>query len=218
MLKLETKRYGITILFALLMMAILVIPSFSQTSGSFLTIENDGVVYQNCITPAWTVEQDVPDAQRKILNGGVVNFPITVTKGDFTNNPLKVISFIRLENTGDEKATIGNIVVALQRLSDAGGVLHWETVSFDVADSEIGDIATEAITTNGTVKQNTASSFMDFMDQDEQTVYLNHPSAILDPLEIVGIRISAQFNNNIIGLAVGDRVRALLFITYGNAE
>jgi len=217
MQKFGLKSYGITILFALLMIVILAIPSFSQTTGAVLTLQDDGVVFQNCLTPAWLIEQVVPTAQRQILNDGMVNFPITVTKGDYTNNPLKVISYVRIENTGDEKAVIGNVVVIMQKLTNINDVLHWETVSFDVADSDIGDIAGTALTTYGKVKQNTASSFLEFMDKDEKIAYLNHPIASLDPQQIVGVRICAQFNNNILGLVAGDKVRSQLLITYGNA-
>lgn len=216
MQKIGSKRYGITILFALLMIVVLVIPSFSQT-GALLTLGSNGMVFQNVMTPAWSINEIVPPAQQKVLNDGVVNFPITVTKGETTNNVIKVISYVHIVNTGDEKANIGNVVVALQQLNDHSGVLHWDTLSYDVANSDIGDIASIANTTFGEVKQNSASSFLEFLDKSNTIEFLNHPAASLDSQEAVDVRVCAQFNNNILGMAIGGRIRALVFVTYGNA-
>lgn len=212
----EFRRCGITVVFVLLMIAVIAVPSFCAVSGSLLTIQNNGVELQNCLTPAWTVDQLVPPAQKTVANGGVVNFPIIVTKGESTNNILKIIANLRLVNTGDQNATIGNVVVDLQQLLNDNGVLHWESISNDAADATIGDAAVMAKTSFGIFKQNTASKFLEFMDVTNTIVFLN-PQQIIVPQQTVDMRICAQFSNNVLARAIGSKVRAQIFISYGNA-
>ena len=211
----EFRKYVIAVMFTLLMIAILITPSFSQVDGSVLTIQNNGVVFQNCLTPSWLVDQLVPPAQKNIPNDGVVNFPIIVTKGDLTNNVIKIIADIRLGNTGNQDATIGNVVMNLKQLHNNNGVLHWDSLSVDVADATIGDAAVQVRNSAGVFKQNTASKFLEFMIGDSMA-FIN-PEQVVTPGGTVDLRVCGQFNNNILGLVPGDILQAQLLIAYGNA-
>ena len=227
----EFRKYVIAVMFTLLMIAILITPSFSQIDGSVLTIQNNGVVFQNCLTPSWLVDQNVPTAQKNIPNDGVVNFPIIVTKGDLTNNVIKVIADIRLGNTGNQDATIGNVILDLQKLHNNAGVLHWDSLSVDVADATIGDAAVQVRNAAGVFKQNTASKFLEFMigtipaassgradgPIETYSIAFINPEQVVAPGQTVDLRVCGQFNNNILGLVPGDILRAQLLIAYGNA-
>ena len=141
-----------------------------------------------------------------------VTWSITATPSTTTTNHLIVSGQLRVRNIGNAPAPIGNIVVALQTRS---GVV-WQTRAADVADATSGDAATVAHTANGDVTENAASGSLGFTDAHNNSLFSLVPEVSIAPGAKVTLNFSASFDNSVLGLANGTKVRSYVAVSFGN--
>lgn len=156
------------------------------------------------------------------LSGNTVTWNITATKTATTSGHLVLQGQMTVTNTGNGPATIGNIVVNLQkRVSN-----KWVTASSNIANATQGGAATtanihKAASSEGkaTFSENSASGSLEFMDASNNTLFSLVPQALIGASETRTLLFSASFNNNdaALNLAPGTAIRAEVIVTFGNA-
>lgn len=154
------------------------------------------------------------------LSGNTVTWTITATKSATVSGQLVLQGQMTVTNTGSGPATIGNIVVNLQARRNN----KWKTVSADVANATLGDVATTALihkqaSSEGIAKfvENDASGSLEFMDAADNTVFSLTPQKLIGAGQTTTLLFQATFNNNKLGLVPGTPIRAETIITFGNA-
>lgn len=140
-----------------------------------------------------------------------VTWTIEATPSMTTANHLVISGTMRVKNTGNAGATIGNVVVSLQ--SKHSG---WTTRSSDVADATHGDAATVASTAGGTVTENAASGSVQLTDAHDNSVFSLVPEVVIAPGHTVALHFSASFDNNVLGLAPHTKIRSVVQLSFGN--
>lgn len=174
-------------------------------------------------------------------SGDAVTWVISVRRKDTTPDILTVNGFIRVQNSGTVSATIGNIVLNLQRkVGD-----DWISAAANCANAAFGDAATSCLivkaasreepplnltlgpnnyTTNGAAglfTESAGSGELRFTDADTNTTFSLVPQKILSPGATVNLLFTAEFNNTVLGLPVdfpaGVGVRAEVLVSFGNA-
>lgn len=173
--------------------------TLTQTGDTAWTLEKIGSAYPTYVT--WT---------------------ITATEGTTVAGQLLVNGTFTVTNFGNGPATIGNIVVNLQKR--VGN--KWATKSSDVANATDGDGATTANIHKAassenlaTFSENGASGALEFMDATNNTVFSLVPQVLIGAGETRALLFSAEFNNNnaALQLTPGTKVRAEVIVTFGNA-
>jgi hypothetical protein len=170
--------------------------SVEQTASSGWTLEKTGALDPAASTVTWQIEADdsAPVSHRLLVRG-----------------------LLAAWNLGHEPATVGNVVVHLQAKT-AG---QWITLSSDAADATDGDAATEALIVAGgaveTVTENAASGALALRHAFSKEPIPLVPQPSLPSGAIVPVEFEAAFDNDVLGLAAGVRVRAQVIVTYGNA-
>lgn len=156
------------------------------------------------------------------LSGNTVTWNITATKTATTSGHLLIQGQMTVANTGSGPATIGNIVVNLQKRSGN----KWFTASTDVADATQGDAATTAkihaaasSENNSSFTENAASGSLNFMDASNNTVFSLTPQVMIGAGQSKTLLFSAQFDNNAapLQLTAGAPIRAEVIVSFGNA-
>ncbi|MBI5686429.1 MAG: hypothetical protein HZC54_15260 [Verrucomicrobia bacterium] len=182
--------------------------------GSDATLANYRVVdWSLQKTGAWDAEQS------RVL------WSVSATRGSATTLTLAANGFVRVQNSGSAPATIGNIVVNLQRtVGKSGAGNKWVTISSDIADATQGDAATFARISPqasaeglGSFSENTASGPLEFMDADNNTAFSLTPQVSLAPGQAVNLLFSAKFNNALLALPAGTLARIEIIVSFGNA-
>jgi hypothetical protein len=140
-----------------------------------------------------------------------VTWTIQATPSMTTTNHLVISGTMRVKNTGNAGATIGNVVVSLETQNHG-----WVTASSDVADATSGDQATVANTDDGTVSENSASGPVQLTDAHNNSVFSLVPEVVIAPGHIVALNFSASFDNNILGLTRNTKIRSVVAISFGN--
>ena len=156
------------------------------------------------------------------LSGSTVTWTITATKTTVVNGQLLIEGQVTLTNSGDGSATIGNVVVNLQKRVNS----RWVTVSSDVANATQGDAATTAAIHQkassedlATFAENGASGALEFRDGTTGAMVSLVPQLLIDAAETRTLRFSAAFDNNdaALQLMAGTPIRAEVIVTFGNA-
>ena len=156
------------------------------------------------------------------LSGSMVTWTITATKTTVATGQLVIDGQLTLTNSGDGPATIGNVVVNLQKRVNS----KWVTVSSDVANATQGDAATTAAIHQkassedlGTFTENSASGAIEFRDATTNSVVSLVPQVLIDAADTRSLRFSAAFDNNdaALQLMAGTPIRAEVIVTFGNA-
>jgi len=169
-----------------------------------------------------------------------VSWDITATLTAMGNKRLQVTGKTTLRNKGNLPATVSNVVVILQQKPSGPGA-QWATAASNVADATSGDAATAA----RVVRRNNApaddSTLVDDDDADNHDPYdvylvtetagsgalaftdaagqpLSVAQLTLAPGQQLTVNFTATFNNDVLGLPVGRKVRAELNVTFGNAD
>ncbi len=136
---------------ALTVLAFVAGPASAQQAG--ISLKGSDVALSHHNDTDWTLDKDV------VLFGsppvgvvdGVVTWNVTATRGATSDNFIEVNGFVSVQNTGLGDATIGNIVVNLQRSrpinkpnfpKNLGN--KWVSASANVGNAFSGDAATEA--------------------------------------------------------------------------
>jgi len=173
--------------------------TINQTSDTSWSLSKTGSVNTSSKTVTWT---------------------ITATKGTTVSGQLIVSGFMAVTNGGGQNATIGNIVVNLQKKSGS----TWTSVSADVADATNDDAATTAhidakasSENKSTFTENGASGELKFMDANSNTVFSLVPEKVIAPGATQNLLFSAVFDNNQLHLANNASVRAEVIVTFGNS-
>lgn len=133
-----------------------------------------------------------------------------------------------VQNTGSAGATIGNIVVNLQRQVNIGTASKpkwaWQTVSSDIADAAHGDEATTNLICSvasseslGSFTENAASGKLELTDADNNTLWAITPEKVIPQGQTVNLLFSAVFNNTILDIKVDEQIRAEIIVSFGNS-
>lgn len=211
-----------------------------------ITLLNCNNALCNANDTAWTLEK-VPDSQTFTAVGtSTITWSVTATKGATTDNFLTVNGFITVKNTGTAPATIGNIVVNLQKPRTGANTgpcrnVPWVSAAADVATANSGDAATVAnivaaastevqacnaaqgannyvlSSPKGTFTETTGSGTLEFTDVDNNTAFSLTPQPTLAVGASINLLYKATFNNTVLGLAAGSSVRAEVIVTFGNS-
>ena len=141
-----------------------------------------------------------------------VTWSIAATPSTTTQNHLLLSGTLTVKNTGNAPAPIGNIVVALQTKRG----FAWTTLAADVADATQGDAATVAHTASGDVSENAASGSLGFTDAHNNSLFSLVPEVQIAPGARVTLDFTASFDNNVLALAHGTKVRGYVAVSFGN--
>jgi hypothetical protein len=207
-------------------------PALADKGGvpqASITLSGSDVALCNHNNTEWSLTKKVTDDDRM---AHTVTWTVTATRGATSDNMILANGFVSVTNTGTGKATIGNIVVNLQRKIGA----KWKSASVDVADATHGDAATKACIVaaasdtlvvaggpytvsgaKGTFTENAASGPLEFTDADSNTLFSLTPQKTLQPGETVNLFYTAQFDNTILAIPAGEHVRIEFIISFGNA-
>lgn len=143
-------------------------------------------------TSGWTLDKSGS------LSGDTITWNITVEKVDTASGHLLFNGQMTIFNDGSAPATLGNIVVNLQKR--VGN--KWTTVSSDIADAANGDAASGALM---------------FMDASSNTEFSLKPQVQVPAGQGLSLLFQASFNNNTLNIPAGTAVRAEVIVTFGNA-
>jgi hypothetical protein len=210
-----------------------------------ITLVNCNNKLCNANNTAWTLAK-TPDSQ-SLTGDGTITWTVTATKGATTDNFITVNGFITVKNTGTADATIGNIVVNLQKPRTGPNTgacrnVPWVSAAADVATASAGDAATSANIVaaassevpgcnaaqgannytvsgaKGTFSETLGvSGALEFTDADSNTVFSLSPEKTLAPGAQINLLYSAKFDNTVLGLAAGSNVRSEVIVTFGNS-
>jgi hypothetical protein len=150
-----------------------------------------------------------------------ITWQATATEGMTQSGLLIFNGTFKLKNKGKGGATIGNIVVNLQ--TKHGG--RWYTRSSDIADATDDDAATEAYVDSDRCSENkrkftenSASGHLLFTDDVTNSTFALVPQVTIPPNTTQKLRFSASFDNNVLHLPTGSRVRVEIIVSFGNAK
>lgn len=115
----------------------------SAAPQASLTLRNNDatICYHN--NTEWTLTKTVLPTPT-LESGQDAVFTVTATRGATSHNIISVDGYIQIENTGTADATIGNVVVNLQRKLENPYNSTWMSAAVDIADATRGDAATFA--------------------------------------------------------------------------
>jgi hypothetical protein len=145
-----------------------------------------------------------------------VTWTINATQGATGARRLVVTGRVNARNNGQVGAPIGNVVVTLQ--SKSGNT--WITRSSDVANATQGDAATSAKILDGSVKtitENSASGSLALVNANNNATISLPANVVLPAGASVDVKFTASFNNDVLNLPTGTKVRAEVFVSFGNA-
>lgn len=156
------------------------------------------------------------------LSGNTVSWTVEVSRAPTIAGRLAIQGQMTVANSGSGAATIGNIVVNLQKRQGN----RWVTAASDVADATQGDDATRAhiqaaasSENRATFTENGASGMLNFMDASNNTVFSLVPQATIAAGSSKTLLFTAVFDNNdaALQLTPGTAIRAEVIVTFGNA-
>jgi len=212
---------------------VLCAPLLAQQAS--ITLLNSDVAYCYKQDTPWTINK-TNDQTDPVLSNAIVNWTITATKGNPGPKQLCVNGVVTVSNTGTANATIGNVIVDIQRSQT--GVNKWKVLSADVADSTNGDSATTdkmaasamasqtdysgvatVSASTATFTENAASGSLEFTDATSNTVWAISPQQTIAPGSSVTLLFKAVFNGNNIfpALNPGELLRTEVLVSFGNS-
>jgi hypothetical protein len=184
------------------------------------------------------------DASGLVNGSGPIVWTVTATRGTTSNSLIQVNGFLTVKNTGTAPATIGNVVINLQKPNSPkkGSNASYVSVAADIADATNGDAATTANivaagsqenpTTNslwgtnnytvsgaqGTFKETPGGSgSLEFTDADNNTIWAISPQQTIAPNASVNLLYTAMFDNSVLNIPVGASLRVEALVSFGNA-
>lgn len=154
------------------------------------------------------------------LSNQSVTWNVSSVKGSQSQNNVKALGYVQIQNTSEGLAPIGNIVVNLQRKVGK----NWITVSSDVADATLGDSSTSAKICStassenlSTFAENSASGSLEFTDALTNTAFSLVPQAVLGANQSYNLLFTASFNNSILNIPTGESVRFEIIVSFSNS-
>src|SRR5262245_25684734 len=209
-------------------LGLLTMPAYAQQAS--LTLENGAAApcYHN--NTEWTIDKDGVFVDHGDGTGSAL-WTVTVTRGATSNNLLTVDGYLRIRNTGTADATVGNIVVNLQKRAGT----KWVSAAVDVADATNGDAATSANIvaaasqeapnlynyvksgSQGTFSETAGSGTLEFTDAVFNTAFSLVPQIVIPPGNAIDLLYQATFNNSILAIPTGASLRSEIIVTFGNS-
>jgi hypothetical protein len=215
-------------------------PAMAQQAS--ITLMNSDVAYCYKQDASWTINKtnDAPNGVSgsggNILSGSNVNWTIAVNRGANSPTQLCAVGTVIVQNSGTAPATIGNIVVDVQRSVNSGGT-KWKAIFADVADAHSGDLAASdkvvagamasqtdysAVATVsgavGTFNENAYSGQLEFTD-NSNTVWSISPQQTIPVGGSVTLLFKATFFTDGFAPALvpGENLRTEVLVSFGNA-
>lgn len=234
-------------LFALACVAVMILATTAAFAAkppapgqASITLTNCNAELCHANNTDWTLTK-VPTFQSITLPADppTITWTVTATKGATSDNFLTVDGVVTVTNTGTANATIGNIVINLQK--KIPNTSNWVSVAADVADATNGDAAATANIVaaasaenaavnaafgppnytvsgaKGTFVETAGSGPLSFTDASSNTIFSLVPQVSLAPGNSITLLYSATFNNTVLGLPAGTQVRTEAMVTFGNA-
>lgn len=242
-------RRSLVYLTALAAIATVALPTWAGKGGvpqASITLQNSTVVFCNVQENDWTLDKTNDQPNQPVDSPTDVTWTITATKTAGAKT-ICANGFVTVTNTGSGDATIGNIVVNLQkpRTGPNSGVcknIPWVSAAADMANANDGDAADSAnivaagsqenqacnqsaqgahnYTTSGakgTFITTTASGLLEFTDADSNTVWALKPEQVIPPGGTVNLFFSAKFDNDVLNFPDNQSLRTEVLVTFGNA-
>lgn len=156
------------------------------------------------------------------LSGNTVSWTVEVSKAPTIAGRLGIQGQMTVANSGSGAATIGNIVVNLQKRQGN----RWVTASSTVADATHGDDATRAhiqaaasSENLASFSENSASRALVLMDSTNNSIFSLVPQATIAAGSSRTLLFAAVFDNDdaALQLAPGTAIRAEVIVSFGNA-
>lgn len=154
-----------------------------------------------------------------VLGNGTVDWTVSASRSQGSAQ-LLAGGYVRVYNGGSAPATIGNVVVNLQRKNGS----KYATVCSDIANATAGDAATTAHVVAGassegrtSFSESAASGSLQLMDAGNNTAWALVPQISIPVGQSVDLLYLARFDNGQLGIPQGEAVRTELIVTFGNA-
>jgi hypothetical protein len=206
-----------------------------------ITLQNSDAKYCYTHNNTWTLTKEVTG--NTVDNGvGTVTWTVTATKDSSGAPTFTVHGGLTITNTGSAPATVGNIVVNLQKPNSPkmGSNAPYVSIAADVADATMGDAATmanivaagsqENKTTNvargtnnynvtgakGTFTETAGSGPLEFTDASDNTVFSLVPQPVIPVGGSITLLYDATFSTSVLPPA-GTVMRVETLVTFGNA-
>jgi len=206
-----------------------------------ITLGNSDAKYCYTHNNLWTLTKEV--SGNTVNNGvGTVTWTINATKDSSGPTTFTVHGGLTVTNTGNAPATIGNIVVNLQKPNSPkrGSNAPYVSIAADVANATNGDAATsvkivaagsqENAATNaawgtnnytvsgaqGTFTETPGSGSLEFTDASDNTIFSLIPQPSIAPGASITLLYDATFNTSVLPPA-GTTMRVEALVTFGNA-
>lgn len=212
----------------------------AQAQQASLTLDKSDLAlcYGNITT--WSLTKSV-DSVTGPKGDNTVTWTVTATKGQTSGNQLLVSGYMSVKNTGSSGATIGNVVVNLQKNKNVGTTAKpkwvWASVSASVADATQGSAATYAnivakassevpaysggtytvSNARGTFTENAFAGPLQLLDIDANDIWAITPQKTIAPGQTVNLVFKAKFDASLMDVAEGTPLRAEVIISFGNA-
>jgi hypothetical protein len=218
----------------------LLCPNTARAQQASLSIDQSDIALCFGNITSWSLNKSVSSVTGPKGNQ-TVTWTVTATKGTISGNRLMVGGYISVKNGGSADATIGNIVVNLQRTRDVGTPskpkLSWASLSAAVADATNGDAATTAniaakasaevpthsggvytVTgSRGTFTENAISGPLQLLDVDANDIWAITPQQTIAPGQSVNLVFKANFDASLLDLGEGQPLRAEVIVSFGHA-
>lgn len=185
-----------------------------------LSLSGGGLTIAQTRDTAWQLTKTSQVGPSLATNTGSVQWTVTVDRGDTSSSTLTLLGYLAVRNGGSAPATLGNIVVNLQRKSGR----NWISASSAIADATRGDAATTALISSGassegrgSFTENAASGTLEFTDLDNNTLFSLAPQTSIPAGAEVRLVFRATFNNSVLAIPTGESVRAEVIVTFGNS-
>ena len=200
--------------------------------GSQIVVEDAGQELYHGNETSWKLTNYVS------VEGNVATWAIALQRQATGPNLIRVDGFVRIRNTGNVAAPLGNVVVNLQRLVGD----DWVSAAVDCADATYGDAATSASIVRAATRESqslndtlgpsnflvngntgifvekSGSGPLNLMDADTNTVFSMVPQRRIDPGAVVNLLYTAQFDNTQLAIPEDAQVRPEVLLSFGNAS
>jgi len=220
--------------------AILLLAPPASAQQASVSLENGDLALCYGRLTAWGLTKSV-DSVTGPAGNQTVTWTVTATKGAVSGDQLLVNGFLTVKNGGSADATIGNIVVNLQKNKNIGTPSKpkwiWASASATVADATQGNAATSANIVaaasqenpahsggaytvsgaRGTFTENAAAGPLQLLDLAANDLWAITPQQTIPPGQSVDLIFQAQFDASLLGLAEGTPLRTEVIVTFGNA-
>jgi hypothetical protein len=220
--------------------AILLLSPAAHAQQASLALENSDLALCYGRLTSWGLTKSV-DSINGTPGNQTVTWTVTATKGTVSGDQLLVSGYLTVKNGGSADATIGNIVVNLQKSKNIGTPSKpkwiWASASATVADATSGSAATSAYIVaaasqenpaysggaytaagaRGTFTENAAAGPLQLLDLNANDLWAITPQQTIPPGQSVNLVFKAQFDASVLNLAEGTPLRAEVIVTFGNA-